>query len=406
MNANETVLGQEIAKRYPSKGSLQRVRLASPAEFTCSRCLGTKKARLVAFDGEALFCNGCYGRMNTGQADVERPRPAGPQAPDPAQAVVKQDGWGRPYGITASELTVEWSVTVRAENLLGGTCPVPDEAVSRIPDSPLNLAFIHRKRSERDAFDYQHGISLGQGGTRPMLTGVRWHPSILPGTRLRVCWKERLKSRLSLTCTVLRPPVVVAGTVVLYEYDPRVMTRDLAAADLRADQPEEIVLITLRELGYLDEYGRALLPRPALVRNAGEHAGAGPKRPTAQELDAAIEYLLSRGLLTWETGSINSRGVLTYPARSGGTPVDLLCYAPNVRDAKETDVRAAEGQEGVREVEAHQVAGHLMRIGHLGKKASPAAEAAYVYDRKRAGLAGPHRLPPNYTYVREHERGV
>ncbi|WP_328449165.1 hypothetical protein OG780_17140 [Streptomyces sp. NBC_00386] len=55
---------------------------------------------------------------------------------------------------------------------------------------------------------------------------------------------------------------------------------------------------------------------------------------------------------------------------------------------------------------AHRVAGHLMRIGHLGKEASTEAKAAYREDHARAGLAGPHVLPRGYTYVREHERGM
>ncbi|GAA3498888.1 hypothetical protein GCM10019016_059910 [Streptomyces prasinosporus] len=52
------------------------------------------------------------------------------------------------------------------------------------------------------------------------------------------------------------------------------------------------------------------------------------------------------------------------------------------------------------------MAGHLMRIGHLGKEASPEARAAYREDHRRAELAGPHELPRGFTYVREHERGM
>ncbi|MFG2587972.1 hypothetical protein [Streptomyces sp. NPDC048438] len=260
------------------------------------------------------------------------------------------------------------------------------------------------KKKDINAFEYQREVTLRRDDDRPSLVGIRWHPSILPGTRLRIRWKEQAKSRLSLTCTALRRPVVVAGTVVWYEYDPRVMTRDLAAADLRVDEPEEVVLITLRELGYLDVQGRAMLPKPALIRNASHHAQT--QRPTVRQLDAAIQRLLGRKVLAWGTGSISFGGALTCPARPGETPVDLLCYAPHIRKVKEEELRNTEVQPGVREVDTHRVAGHLMRIGHLGKQASAAAEALYIYDRKRAGLAGPHRLPPNHTYVREHVRGT
>jgi hypothetical protein len=416
MKSDGMLLGEKITKRYPRRGSVQLVRLGSAAQFTCSRCRGTKTARLVAVDGETLYCNGCYRRLGTEpitvrqalpQAPGERraapppPAPTATRAWNPARTVVRQRDWGLPFGVSDSGRVVEWSVTVRAEHLSRGTCPVPVEAAPRILGKPLNVAFLQRGRRS-GAFDYQSGALLRQSGDRPVLTGVRWHSSILPGTRVRIRWTEQTGSRLTVTCTALRKAVVVAGTVCLYEYDPRVMTRDLAAADIQADRSEELVLITLRELGYLDEQGRALLPRPALVRNVGEHAGQRPV--PVQETEAAIERLLSRALLTWEKGSVGRNGELTYPARFGESLVDLLCYAPRVRDVKEQDIRVVEGQ-GARAADAHRVAGHLMRIGHLGKEASPEAAAAYVHDRKRAGLAGPHRLPRGYTYVREHERG-
>lgn len=57
--------------------------------------------------------------------------------------------------------------------------------------------------------------------------------------------------QLRLSYTPLDTPVVFGGTVVRYVHDPRIMTRELAAFDARVDRVEELVLITLRELGYL-----------------------------------------------------------------------------------------------------------------------------------------------------------
>lgn len=88
------------------------------------------------------------------------------------------------------------------------------------------------------------------------------------------------------------------------------------------------------------------------------------------------------------------------PARNCGT----ACYAPVLREADREDLRHAE-PEVAYSLAAHRVAGHLMRIGHLGKAASAEARAAYRDDHQRAGLAGPHELPRGFTYVREHERG-
>ncbi|GAA1426823.1 hypothetical protein GCM10009601_36770 [Streptomyces thermospinosisporus] len=101
---------------------------------------------------------------------------------------------------------------------------------------------------------------------------------------------------------------------------------------------------------------------------------------------------------------MNRAGMLRYPARSGERPVALLCYTPVLREANREDLRHAE-PEVAYGVAAHRVAGHLMRIGHLGKEASAEARAAYREDHQRAGLAGPHELPRGFTYVREHERG-
>ncbi len=218
---------------------------------------------------------------------------------------------------------------------------------------------------------------------------------------MSVRWDTWRKVRLAYT--PLDEPVVFGGTVVRYAYDPRIMTRELAAFDARVDRVEELVLIALRELGYLDEKGRALLPREALIRNTIERAQS--ERPATRKIHGAIERLLSRSILTWEQGSVNRAAMLHYPARRGETPVALLCYAPVLREANREDLRNSE-TEGVYSASAHRVAGHLMRIGHLGKEASPEAQAAYREDHKRAGLAGPHELPRGFTYVREHERGI
>ncbi|MCP3766531.1 MULTISPECIES: hypothetical protein [unclassified Streptomyces] len=137
--------------------------------------------------------------------------------------------------------------------------------------------------------------------------------------------------KLRLAFTPLDKPVVFGGTVVHYDYDPRIMTRELAAFGARVDRVEELVLSALRELGYLDEKGRALLPQGALVRNTIERAQK--ERPPTEKIRGAIERLLSRGVLTWEQGSVDGATVLHYPARTGETPVPLLCYAPMLRVA-------------------------------------------------------------------------
>ncbi|MFD5948638.1 hypothetical protein ACFWAZ_20560 [Streptomyces collinus] len=327
-------------------------------------------------------------------------RPAPPQTADLAQVVVEEPDGGLPHSVIHTGLTVEWKFHVRAEHLLHGTCPVPAEMADRAaPQEPLDLTFL-RGRNRIGILDQQEGVKLRTEGDPPLLTGLTWQPFVLPGTRVSVRWDTWRKLRLAYT--PLDKPVVFGGTVVRYAYDPKIMTRELAAFDARVDRVEELVLIALRELGYLDEKGRALLPREALLRNTMERAQS--ERPPANKIDGAIDRLLSRRILTWEEGGVNRAGMLHYPARRGDTPVPLLCYTPKLREAEREELRDDVG--AAYSMSAHRVAGHLMRIGHLGKEASPEARAAYREDHKRAGLAGPHELPRGFTYVRDHVRGI
>ncbi|MGA5358824.1 hypothetical protein [Streptomyces purpurascens] len=327
-------------------------------------------------------------------------RPPPLRAEDLRQVVVEELDSGLPHSVANTGLTIEWKFHVRAEHLLHGTCPVPAEMADRAaPQEPLDLTFW-RGRNRIGVLDQQKDVKLRAEGDPPLLAGLTWQPFVLPGTRVSVRWDMWRKVRLAYT--PLDKPVVFGGTVVRYAYDPKIMTRELAAFDARVDRVEELVLIALRELGYLDEKGRALLPQEALLRNTVERAQS--ERPPTQKVRGAIDRLLSRGILTWEEGSVNRAGMLHHPARRGETPVPLLCYTPTLREAGREDLRDDVGT--AYSASAHRVAGHLMRIGHLGKEASPEARAAYREDHKRAGLAGPHELPRGFTYVRGHERGI
>ncbi|MEU8651032.1 hypothetical protein [Streptomyces sp. NPDC048737] len=414
MHVGGGLLGRTIVKIHPPRGGVRLVRLEAVASFTCSRCTQAKTARSVAVDGDALLCNGCYGRLQASPAEHgQRPQDASTAASggvdtqppvlrteDLARVVVEEPDSGLPHSVVNTGFTVEWKFSVRAEHLLHGTCPVPAEMAGRAaPHEPLDLTFV-RGRHRIRVLDEQKGVTLVVKGDESLLTGLVWQPFVLPGMRVSVRWDTWKTLRFAYT--PLDKPVVFGGTVVRYAYDPRIMTRELAAFDAGVDRVEELVLTALRELGYLDEKGRALLPQEALIRNTTERAES--ERPARRRIDGAIERLLSRRVLTWERGSVNAAGVLRHPARRGETPVPLLCYAPTLRDAEREDLRQDAGAG--HGMSAHRVAGHLMRIGHLGKGASPEAQAAYREDHMRAGLAGPHELPRGYTYVREHERGM
>lgn len=418
MDVGAEFLGRTVTKVYPPRGDLQLVQLGATASFVCARCTQEKTARRVAAHGDTLYCNGCYGYIRASAGEPEQgsqetteqhttpvsaleTAPSTPVAEDLARIIVEEPDGGLPRAVVNTGLTVEWKFYVRAEHLIHGSCPVPAEMANRAaPQEPLDITFL-RGRYRIRVLDEQHGVRLRADGDDAILTGLKWQPFVLPGTRVSVRWDTWKKLRFAYT--PLDEPVVFGGTVVRYAYDPRAMTRDLAAFDARVDRVEELVLITLRELGYLDETGRALLPQEALVWNTVERGRS--ERPSTGKIRRAIERLLSRRILTWAQGSLNRAGMLHYPARHGEKEVPLLCYAPALRVAEREDLQdvVADPAYGA---SAHRVAGHLMRIGHLGKEASAEAKRAYRDDHKRAGLAGPHELPRGYTYVREHERGI
>ncbi|MER5396973.1 hypothetical protein [Streptomyces sp. NPDC002599] len=227
---------------------------------------------------------------------------------------------------------------------------------------------------------------------------VDWPACAFPGIRVKARWDMREKIKISFK--LLTAPLVVGGRVIRHDYDPRVMTRDLVAVDAPINHGEIAVLLTLRELGLLDVHGNAVLPEEALVRNTLERF---PEGTSTVAIEVAIVTLLSRGELTRRSGSEDERGCLCYPALPSGRPIDLLVWEPAPRLATKEELRADDARLGLAAT-AHSVAGHLMRIGHLGKEASPEARDAYREDHLRAGLAGSHELPQGYTYVRAHER--
>jgi NAD-dependent SIR2 family protein deacetylase len=55
-----------VVKHFPPQAGLQLVRHDDLQVFTCSRCSGEKKSKLVAHrvaQPEKPLCNGCYGLL-------------------------------------------------------------------------------------------------------------------------------------------------------------------------------------------------------------------------------------------------------------------------------------------------------------------------------------------------------
>ncbi len=243
--------------------------------------------------------------------------------------------------------------------------------------------------------------SLRKKVTKEHLRGIRWPSELLPGTRVTA---NLDRSRLRLSLTLLERPVFIAKRRFSYTYDPRIIARELPTS--LAHSPAGIavsldVLVqeTIRKLGYLDEAGSALLPVENLIR--GVRSRAISHQYSSDAIRASVNGLINRRRLTWETGSCAADGVLHFPARPGERTVRLVCYTPFVvpKPKKQRIVHLPSASS------RHGVAGHLMKIEHLGKQASAAALAAYAEAHRSAGLTGTHHLPKGHTYVKPHKRG-
>ncbi|MEV6196197.1 hypothetical protein AB0M19_27810 [Streptomyces sp. NPDC051920] len=417
-----TLLNRRIVQRHPPRFGWQLLRLESVASFTCSRCHQTKTARSVAVPvhgSQMLCCNGCYGRGLSEKAAVpprgsSEPRDTPSEDKGETDVVIRQFDPGDPHAVVEDGTAVEWKFVLRKRHLAARHCPLPPQvaqqltqatssAISRYTTWSPKLTIIcgghHRKLlletplHARLTKDQRH------------LKQVDWqHAGIMTGTRITGRWSPG--QNLKLVVTALEQPVDLAGRRMLHAYDPRIVARELVKGgnpkrDANLSELGRLVRDTVRELGYLDEQGRALLPMRNLITNI--RASSRGSSWASDAIRSSVNALISDGHLTWETGSHGTDGTLDFPARPGHVKIRLVCYTPNLHPAP------VETQHQVvilpSTTARHEVAGHLMQIGHLGKTASDEAKAAYEEEHRRAGLAGSHSVPKGYTFVKKHQRG-
>ncbi|MFC9543218.1 hypothetical protein ACFTXK_01005 [Streptomyces sp. NPDC056956] len=285
---------------------------------------------------------------------------------------------------------------------------MPAQAVNRVRKA--KVVHLHRRRAFPTVL---LAGPLKKKTAQGHVRGIQWPRSeIITGTRVTA--EVDGSGRLHLSLTPLPQPVFIARRRFDYEYDPQIVVRELPLPPVRPQAGkattsaltplENAVLQTIRKLGYLDEEGRALLPMANLLNNLREQQGTGQAH-SSEAVRAATSRLLSQRRLTWATGSCGPDGLLNHPARPGERKVRLVCYTPFVLPRR----KDTPGQWRVVHLPSgtsqHGVAGHLMKIEHLGKEASDAARSAYAEAHRKAGLAGSHTLPEGHTYVRPHQRG-
>ncbi|MGX1541012.1 hypothetical protein [Streptomyces adustus] len=313
---------------------------------------------------------------------------------------------GRPYGLNLKDRQITWSQPVTSAHLAEGWVPLPghDGGVLReltaVPGA-IHLRVRHDGLGGRSIPARQQVRQETQAG-ESRITGVSWPTQLRPGTVLFCTWR-RGGRELEFATRALKRQISADGRLLTHEYDLRVLTRDgLGAVGVDALPHKRVVIRTLRGLGYLDEYGRALLAEEDLIWNVLEEAKVRRHPVTRQEVGQAIQELLDSGRLTTVQGSRNRIGHLMYPPCSGDAKVYLLCWTPGAPVPQGDENPPTRGKQPVHLTNKHDVRGHLRRIDGV-----PSDEAADAFrsDRELTRLVGSKNLPRGMTYVRRHDRG-
>ncbi|MFF7899743.1 hypothetical protein ACIP4X_29995 [Streptomyces sp. NPDC088817] len=326
-------------------------------------------------------------------------------ASDPTILLGADADLGQPYGLNVKEDQITWSQPVTAQHLSEGWVPMPGH-VGGVFDDLTQFADKIKLRVHHDGLALrtipgQQRVQLQTTPRGRRLSNVSWPSNLGPGTLLHCTWR-RGSWELKFATKALKLPIGADGNWLTHEYDLQVLTRDgLGVTALDGLSQRQLVIRTLRGLGYLDEHGRALLTQEDLVRNVLNDVMARRQKTTVQAVEGAIQDLLGSGRLTKVQGSRNRIGHLRYPPRAGEPKVNLLCWTPSA-PRPHHDEPESEGGLPEHLLGRHGVRGHLRKIDG---DASPEAVDAFRRDYDLTRLVGSNVLPAGTTYVRRHERG-
>lgn len=326
-------------------------------------------------------------------------------AADPTILLGADADLGQPYGLNVKEDQITWSQPVTAQHLAEGWVPMPGHVggvfddLTRFADK-INLRVHHDGLALRTVPGQQR-VQLQTAPRGWRLSDISWPSNLSPGTLLRCMWR-RDSQELKFATKPLKLPVSADGNWLTHEYDLRVLTRDgLGVTAPDGLSRRQLVIRTLRGLGYLDEHGRALLTKEDLVRNVLNDIMARRQKTTTQRVEEAIQDLLGSDRLTKVQGSRNRIGHLRCPPRAGEPKVVLLCWTPSA-PRPHHDESKNDGGLPEHLLFRHGVRGHLRKIDG---EASPEAADAFRRDYDLTRLVGSNVLPAGTTYVRRHERG-
>jgi hypothetical protein len=214
---------------------------------------------------------------------------------------------------------------------------------------------------------------------------IRWPADLRPGVLVTVSW-QAAKDEIVVRTAALDEPVSVDGVIYFHEYDPKVVTREIAPGESNRSR----VLHAVRRQGRIFSDGSTVLAESALAAQSGLGRGA---RGTFL-LRNAVDQLIREGYLTRVPGSADSAGYPSYPAVEGQKAAEMLFYAPLVEPVEHPDDDPESGDPESADRREHLVNGFVRRL-------PPGAQPS----EKQLTLA-PNPLTPGYTYVQKHHRNT
>lgn len=278
-------------------------------------------------------------------------------------------------------------------------CPLPDKTT--LPTSTtlaLNLQF---QLGENPTEPQRVKLRITDGAWE--LIGLQWPTSIQPGVLVMLTWPTDGTDVIAWTKPLHRPERI-NGVEYHDEFNRQIVTRELLPntgrhGAVQAMPAHSWVMRTLQVLGYLCPEGTATLAEDTLIRNC---ISLGMPNTMTNQIPTTVTMLIAERKIRRVYGSRNEYGELSYPARPGEQPVELLRYLPSVQMLDPKPLNAANLPD-VRG--AHKVHGFLRRLPD-GAHASDAQLELYHDAVTAAEIANRPIDPSRYTFVATHRRGA
>ena len=275
-------------------------------------------------------------------------------------------------------------------DLEGAVCAAPEECVEALRHrDTVPVVLEHRERGvkpTRQLFD----TTLVQD-VEWEFSGIAWPADVRAGVLVTVSW-QAARDEIVVRTVALDEPMRVDGVDYFHEYDPKVVTRELAPDKSNRGQ----VLRAVRRQGRVFDDGSALLAESELAGHCGLGRGA---RGTFL-LRNAVDQLIREGYLTRVPGSVDSAGYPSYPPVEGQKEADMLFYAPLVEPAPYPGDEDGDGDGTDRH--EHWVNGFVRK---LPPGAQPSEKQLTLHERAvEEEQIDPSPLAPGYTFVKKHHR--